>query len=125
MGEPRNLVLTGVLALVLGCASSVEDEPGALTFMEPAPDSVVTRDVHNDLGEVVAPIGVELAVPPEIDHVELWIEAIGGNELLATLKVKADRPSYVGRPEAASPATGLHKEHVKQQDKLLDEALTV
>jgi 2-oxoglutarate dehydrogenase E1 component len=38
---------------------------------------------------------------------------------------KAGRPSYVGRPATASPATGLLKRHNKEQAKLLDEALTV
>ncbi|MGE3936300.1 MAG: 2-oxoglutarate dehydrogenase E1 component, partial [Rhodospirillaceae bacterium] len=46
-------------------------------------------------------------------------------ELLATLDVKAKRPSYVGRVEAASPATGLMQRHIKQQAKLIDEALTI
>ncbi|MBI2821291.1 MAG: 2-oxoglutarate dehydrogenase E1 component, partial [Acidobacteria bacterium] len=30
---------------------------------------------------------------------------------------------YVGRPEAASPATGSHREHHKEQQQLVDEAL--
>ncbi|MBP2301431.1 2-oxoglutarate dehydrogenase E1 component [Azospirillum picis] len=38
---------------------------------------------------------------------------------------KAGRPSYVGRPPAASPATGLLKRHNQEQAKLLDGALTV
>ena len=38
---------------------------------------------------------------------------------------KAGRPSYVGRPATASPATGLLKRHNQEQAKLLDEALTV
>ncbi|MCQ9156255.1 2-oxoglutarate dehydrogenase E1 component [Acidomonas methanolica] len=36
---------------------------------------------------------------------------------------KAGRPSYVGRPEGASPATGLASEHVAQQQQLIAEAL--
>ncbi|MEQ9183576.1 MAG: 2-oxoglutarate dehydrogenase E1 component [Thalassobaculaceae bacterium] len=35
------------------------------------------------------------------------------------------RPRYVGRGEAASPATGNHGRHVREQQKLVDEALTV
>ena len=35
------------------------------------------------------------------------------------------RPRYVGRAEAASPATGNHGRHVREQQKLVDEALTV
>ena len=38
---------------------------------------------------------------------------------------KAGRPSYVGRPATASPATGLLKRHNQEQAKLLDQALTV
>ena len=34
-------------------------------------------------------------------------------------------PVYVGRPAAASPATGLAREHKAQQEALVDEALTV
>ncbi len=37
----------------------------------------------------------------------------------------AARPRYVGRPEAASPATGVHKTHVAEQAALVDEALTL
>jgi 2-oxoglutarate dehydrogenase E1 component len=37
----------------------------------------------------------------------------------------AKRASYVGRPEAASPATGLLKRHLREQAKLVDEALTL
>ena len=34
------------------------------------------------------------------------------------------RPFYAGRPEAASPATGLHSRHVREQEALVDAALT-
>jgi 2-oxoglutarate dehydrogenase E1 component len=44
-------------------------------------------------------------------------------DLLATLSVHAKRPVYVGRPAAASPATGLHELHEAQQAKLVDDAL--
>jgi len=37
---------------------------------------------------------------------------------------KAARPVYIGRPDAAAPATGLMNRHVLQQKRLLDEALT-
>ncbi len=38
----------------------------------------------------------------------------------------ADRlPRYVGRPAAASPATGSHHKHVQQQEALVSEALSV
>jgi 2-oxoglutarate dehydrogenase E1 component len=44
-------------------------------------------------------------------------------ELLATLPLRAKRPIYVGRPEAAATATGLHHVHDAQQAKLVDDAL--
>ncbi|AHJ63960.1 2-oxoglutarate dehydrogenase E1 component [Granulibacter bethesdensis] len=46
--------------------------------------------------------------------IEAVLNSIGG---------KATRPSYVGRAEAASPATGLAKVHQAQQDRLVREAL--
>lgn len=45
--------------------------------------------------------------------------------LVAVPKMKANRPSYVGRAEAASTATGVMKRHIAEQAKLVDEALTV
>ena len=44
---------------------------------------------------------------------------------LGNLDMKAKRPIYVGRPEAASPATGLLKRHVAEQARLVNDALTV
>jgi 2-oxoglutarate dehydrogenase E1 component len=41
------------------------------------------------------------------------------------LNVKATRPVYIGRPEAASPATGSARTHVKEQADLVDRALTI
>jgi 2-oxoglutarate dehydrogenase E1 component len=38
---------------------------------------------------------------------------------------KATRPSYIGRPESASPATGSARTHVKEQADLVDRALTL
>ncbi len=49
-------------------------------------------------------------------RIEALLEEIGGN---------AKRPVYVGRAEAASPATGLAKRHQREQQKLVDEALTL
>jgi 2-oxoglutarate dehydrogenase E1 component len=46
-------------------------------------------------------------------------------DALTAVRVAAKRPRYVGRPEAASPATGLYKRHNLEQMKLVDEALTV
>lgn len=45
--------------------------------------------------------------------------------VLVEMKHKAGRPSYVGRDEAASPATGSLRIHNIQQTKLVDEALTL
>ncbi len=44
-------------------------------------------------------------------------------DALAPAGVAAKRPRYVGRPDAASPATGLYKRHNLEQTKLIDEAL--
>ena len=38
--------------------------------------------------------------------------------------LKSTRPIYIGRPEAASPATGSARTHVKEQADLVDRALT-
>jgi 2-oxoglutarate dehydrogenase E1 component len=44
-------------------------------------------------------------------------------QVLTGLDIKAKRPLYAGRPEAASTATGLFKRHQKEQEKLVGEAL--
>jgi 2-oxoglutarate dehydrogenase E1 component len=44
---------------------------------------------------------------------------------LASIDAKAKRPAYVGRAEAASPATGSARTHLKEQADLVDRALTV
>jgi 2-oxoglutarate dehydrogenase E1 component len=44
-------------------------------------------------------------------------------QVLAGLDIAARRPRFAGRAEAASPATGLHKRHVDEQDQLVAEAL--
>ena len=36
-----------------------------------------------------------------------------------------DRPRYVGRADAAAPATGLMQRHLQEQAKLVDDALTL
>jgi 2-oxoglutarate dehydrogenase E1 component len=46
-------------------------------------------------------------------------------QVLSSSENMAKRASYVGRPEAASPATGLLKRHLREQAKLVDEALTL
>ena len=45
--------------------------------------------------------------------------------VLTALKHRAKRPVYVGRPPAASPATGLAKVHAGEQADLVKAALTV
>jgi 2-oxoglutarate dehydrogenase E1 component len=52
------------------------------------------------------------------NFVDRKIEAV-----LKTLNIKAKRPDYVGREEAASPATGLAKVHQHQQEALVRAAL--
>jgi 2-oxoglutarate dehydrogenase E1 component len=51
--------------------------------------------------------------------VEPRIEAV-----LEELGVARARPVYAGRPPAASPATGLYRQHVKEQATLVEAALT-
>ncbi|MCY4306039.1 MAG: 2-oxoglutarate dehydrogenase E1 component [Aestuariivita sp.] len=45
--------------------------------------------------------------------------------VLKRIHAKHTRPRYVGRPTAASPATGLASQHKTQQLTLIDEALTI
>ncbi|WP_424933171.1 2-oxoglutarate dehydrogenase E1 component [Amaricoccus macauensis] len=45
--------------------------------------------------------------------------------VLGRIGAKHTRPIYIGRAAAASPATGLAREHKAQQDALVDEALTI
>jgi 2-oxoglutarate dehydrogenase E1 component len=44
---------------------------------------------------------------------------------LAGIDVQAKRPVYIGRPEAASPATGLARTHAAEQAALVNAALTL
>ena len=45
--------------------------------------------------------------------------------MLERIGAKHTRPVYVGRPAAASPATGLAREHKAQQAALVDAALSL
>ena len=45
--------------------------------------------------------------------------------VLDRIGAKYGRPAYVGRPAAASPATGLAREHKAQQEALVDAALSL
>ncbi len=58
-------------------------------------------------------MGAWTFVQPEIETV------------LADIKHRQSRLPYVGRPAAASPATGLLRRHNREQAQLLDEALTL
>ena len=44
-------------------------------------------------------------------------------EVLAGLDIAAKRPRFVGRAEAASPATGLFQRHVEEQTQLVADGL--
>ena len=46
-------------------------------------------------------------------------------DVLESINHKTQRLRYVGRPAAASTATGLHSRHVEEQAKLVDEALSL
>ena len=46
-------------------------------------------------------------------------------QVLAGLDIAARRPRFVGRAEAASPATGLFKRHAQEQAQLVNAALAV
>ncbi len=46
-------------------------------------------------------------------------------DVLIDIDHKNNRPSYVGRAAAAAPATGLASNHKKQQDALVNDALTL
>jgi 2-oxoglutarate dehydrogenase E1 component len=50
---------------------------------------------------------------------------VASNARWPNIDVKAKRPIYVGRAEAASPATGSARTHLKEQADLVDRALTV
>ncbi|MGE0416621.1 MAG: 2-oxoglutarate dehydrogenase E1 component, partial [Acetobacteraceae bacterium] len=83
---------------------------------------------ENTLGRVLAPY-----VNAEVVWCQEEPENMGGwlfvdrriEKVLTRLDNKAKRPSYVGREEAASPATGLASSHSAQQAALVARALTV
>ena len=45
--------------------------------------------------------------------------------VLGRIEAQHKRPEYIGRPAAASPATGLASQHKTQQEALIDDALTI
>ena len=44
--------------------------------------------------------------------------------VLERIGMRQTRPTYAGRPAAASPATGLYQQHVREQTSLVEAALT-
>ena len=44
--------------------------------------------------------------------------------VLEQIGMRQTRPAYAGRPPAASPATGLYQQHVREQTGLVETALT-
>jgi 2-oxoglutarate dehydrogenase E1 component len=46
-------------------------------------------------------------------------------KVLAAIKHKSTRVSYIGRPEAAAPATGTLRVHIAEQEKVITQALTL
>jgi 2-oxoglutarate dehydrogenase E1 component len=83
----------------------------------------------------IARLGIRLSKYPNADVV--WCQEEPENmgawhfvdrridRALAGIDVKAKRPVYVGRAEAASPATGSARTHLKEQADLVDRALTL
>tara|TARA_B100000902_G_C26919902_1_gene721178 strand:- start:418 stop:660 length:243 start_codon:yes stop_codon:yes gene_type:complete len=45
--------------------------------------------------------------------------------ILSHINHSFGRANYAGRQSSASPATGLAKQHIEQQEKLVDQALEV
>ena len=80
-------------------------------------------------------LGAELARYPDAEIV--WCQEEPRNmgawtfidrrieDLLASIEVAADRPRFVGRREAASTATGLNAQHVREQTTLVNDALGI
>ena len=46
-------------------------------------------------------------------------------DVLVKIKSKFSRPIYVGRAEAASPATGSLSRHLREQDDIVKESLNL
>jgi len=80
------------------------------------------------LGKVLAPYSKAEVVwcQEEPENMGAWTFVDRRIEkVLSGLAGKAKRPTYVGREEAASPATGLAKVHAAQQAALVRSALTL
>lgn len=46
-------------------------------------------------------------------------------EVLKHVKLRSQRPTYIGRPESASTATGLYSRHIFEQNLLVNQALNL
>jgi 2-oxoglutarate dehydrogenase E1 component len=97
-------------------------------------DNVVILRVEQLYPFPFSSLGVELARYPGAEVV--WCQEEPENmgawsfvdrrieRALSGLNMKATRAVYIGRPEAASPATGSARTHVKEQADLVERALT-
>src|SRR5205085_102054 len=81
----------------------------AKEVMSPLADMGPGATFHRVIGEAET-----IAPDDEVRRVE---------RVLAGLDVAAKRPRFVGRAEAASPATGLFKRHQHEQAQLVEDAL--
>lgn len=80
-------------------------------------------------------LGVQLNLYPDAEVI--WCQEEPENQgawhfldrriegVLKDINHKSQRPVYVGREAAAAPATGSHKQHVKEQETLIKQALTL
>ena len=85
----------------------------------------VTDQVHDELARFPAAKRVKW-VQEEPQNMGAWTFVDRRIEkVLGGLDVRAKRPAYVGRPEAASPATGLAKTHAAEQAALVAAALAL
>ncbi len=83
----------------------------------------------NSLARALAPVYVNAEVvwcQEEPENMGAWTFLDRRIEkVLASLEHRARRPRHIGRPEAASPATGLARVHQAQQEALVREALSI
>ena len=107
-GRRRELGLDDVVALA------------RLEQLAPFPDRVLTEELarYPKRAQVIwcqeepRNMGAWTFVAPRIEAV------------LRDLGMEQTRPVYAGRPPAASPATGLYQQHVKEQATLIEAAIT-
>ena len=91
-----------------------------LEQLYPFPQKALT----NELGRFAAAEMVWCQEEPQ--NMGAWTFAAPRIEtVLEKINARHKRPRYAGRAEAASPATGSFSRHTKEQNKLVDEALTI